>query len=261
MAQSFRKTEILEIAHHDGRVVVEDLAERFGVTTQTIRRDLSDLANEGKLNRVHGGAIMPAGAANIRYSVRRAINEDAKDAIAALCAREIPNNSSVLLSIGTSTEAVANALLGHENLTILTNNLNVATIMSANLSCQIIITGGVLRPHDGGLVGDLTAQAIERFKVEHAVIGTSALDLEGDLMDFDLQEVRVSRTIINLSKKTFLVTDSSKLERSAPVKVASLSEIDAIFSNRLPVELKQQCHEWGTAVFETECAKGYVQRQ
>ncbi len=246
--QTFRKAQILEIAHRSGRVVVEDLATRFGVTSQTIRRDLGALAHEGKLARVHGGAIMPAGAENIRYDERRTLAGEAKAAIARVCAAEIPDNSSLLLNIGTSTEAVAEALLDHTNLTVLTNNMNVARILTGNPTFQVIVAGGVLRHGDGGLVGDLTTQAIEQFKVDLAVIGASALDAEGDLMDFDLQEVRVSRAIIGHARRTALVTDRTKLERTAPVRIASLRELDAIFTDHLPPPLARRCAEWDTAV-------------
>lgn len=248
MVLSIRKSQILELAQESGRVSVEDLASRFGVTLQTIRRDLSELADEGMLDRVHGGAVIPPGVANIGYAERRSINREAKAAIARMCAAEIPDNSSVLLNIGTSTEAVAVELLGHSNLTVVTNNMTVANILAANPSCQIIVAGGVLRHSDGGLVGDLTTQAIEQFKVDRAIIGTSALDPDGDLMDFDIQEVRVSRLIIQRSRQVFLVTDQSKLTRSAPVRIASLRDVDAIFTDHLPQTLIEKCHDWETRV-------------
>ncbi len=249
VALSFRQTEILGIARAEGRVVVETLAERFGVTLQTIRRDLSELADAGKLSRVHGGAVMPSGVANIRYDERRNMHAEAKAAIARVCAQAIPDNCSLFLNIGTTTEAVARELLSHRNLTVVTNNMNVANILAANESCDVIVAGGMVRRTDGALVGDMTAQAIEGFKVDCAVIGTSALDAEGDLLDFDLQEVRVSRAIIRQSRKCFLVTDVSKLDRSAPVRVASLSEIDTIFVDRaLPPSLTALCATWDTAV-------------
>ena len=249
--ESFRKAQILELARHEGQVIVDELAARFDVTTQTIRRDLSELADVGKLERVHGGAIMPASLRNPGYRARRVLQEDAKRAIAELCAKQIPANASVLLNIGTSTEAVARALLDRENLTVVTNNLNVADILSENETCKIIVTGGMLRRDDGGLVGDLTTEAIRQFKVDYAVIGTSALDCDGNLLEFDLQEVRASRAIIEYSARTFLVADKSKLERSAPVRIASLSEIDAIFTDGLPESLREKCDVWETAVFTT----------
>ena len=249
MALSFRQSEILGIARVEGRVEVEELARRFGVTLQTIRRDLTELADTGKLDRVHGGAMLRAGVANIGYEERRLMNADAKAAIARTCAAAIPENSSLFLNIGTTTEAVARALLDHRNLTVVTNNMNVANILVANESCDVIVAGGVLRRSDGGLVGDLTTDAIGHFKVDYAIIGTSALDADGDLLAFDPQEVRVSRAILRQSRQSFLVADASKLGRSAPVRIASLSDIDAIFTNvALPDDLTRRCSDWGTEI-------------
>ena len=249
MALSFRQTEILDIARVEGRVVVETLADRFGVTLQTIRRDLTDLSDAGLLDRVYGGAVIRKGVANIGYEERRRLNDDAKAAIARTCARAIPDNSSLFLNIGTTTEAVARELLSHRNLTVLTNNINVANILIANESCEIMVAGGVLRRADGGLVGDLTANFIEQFKVDFAIIGASALDADGDLLDFDLQEVRVSKALIRRARQTFLVADASKFQRSAPVRIASLRELDALFIDRpLSDDLTALCAEWNTQI-------------
>ncbi len=249
MSQSFRQPEILEIARRDGRVTVEGLAEHFGVTLQTIRRDLSDLAEAGRLDRVHGGAMLPSGTSNIGYEDRRSLNLAAKTAIAAACARDIPENASVFLNIGTSTEAVARELLRHRNLMVVTNNMNVSNILAENAECQVIVAGGVLRRSDGGLVGNLTTQAIQQFKFDLAVIGCSALDDEGDLLDFDIQEVGVSQSIIRQSRRTLLVADHSKFQRTAPARIASLREIDSFYTDRpLPEALAKACAEWKTRV-------------
>ena len=249
MSQSFRQADILEIARAEGKVLVEDLAERFGVTVQTIRRDLTELAESGHLDRVHGGAVLRSGVSNIGYEDRRGLNEEAKTKIARACAREIPDGASVFLNIGTSTEAVARELLRHNNLMVVTNNINVANILVANANCEIIVAGGVLRRADGGLIGNLTTNTIEQFKFDYAVIGCSALDLEGDLLDFDFQEVNVSQTIIQQARKTFLVADHSKFQRSAPARIASLSRIHTFFTD-LPLapDLASHCKEWDTRV-------------
>lgn len=253
MALSFRQTEILELARSEGRVVVEDLAHRFEVTLQTIRRDLSELSDAGHLDRVHGGAVARTGVANIGYEERRRMNEASKAAIARACAAAIPDNCSLILNLGTTTEAVARELLAHRNITVVTNNMNVANILVANPSCDIMVAGGALRRSDGGLVGELTTQFFEQFKVDCAVIGTSALDRDGDLLDFDLAEVRVSKAIIRQSRKTLLVADHSKLDRSAPARLASLSEVDTVFTDQaLPEDLMRRCAEWGTRVHVAE---------
>lgn len=249
MALGIRQNQILELARAEGRVLVEELAQRFDVTLQTIRRDLGELAGAGLLDRVHGGAVPRAGAVNLSYEARRRMNADAKTAIGAACAAAIPDNSSIILNLGTTTEAVARALIQHSNITVVTNNLNVANILLANPGCEIMVAGGALRRSDGGLVGELTTQFFEQFKVDFAVIGTSALDHDGDMLDFDLAEVRVSRAILHQARRAFLVTDHSKLGRPAPARIASLAEIDTVFTDRaLPSELTARCAEWATAI-------------
>ncbi|MDM7255389.1 MAG: DeoR/GlpR family DNA-binding transcription regulator [Paracoccus sp. (in: a-proteobacteria)] len=249
MSLSIRQTEILDIARNEGRVVVEELAARFSVTQQTIRRDLHDLADAGLLDRVHGGATLRVGVSNIGYEERRGLFSDAKAAIGRTCARDIPDNASIILNLGTTTEAVARELLHHQNITVVTNNMNVANILVANPSCEVIVAGGTLRRSDGGLVGDLTADFFSQFKVDFGIIGTSALDHEGDLLDYDLPEVRVSRQIIRQSRRCFLVADRSKLTRSAPVRIASLEDLDAVYTDRpLPEGLARRCRDWDTRV-------------
>lgn len=249
MSQSFRQPEILQIARIEGKVTVERLADHFGVTLQTIRRDLTELADGGQLERVHGGAILPSGVANIGYEDRRRLNEDAKFRIAQECARAIPDNASLLLNIGTSTEAVARALLQHRDLLVVTNNINVANTLVSNRSCEIIVAGGSLRRSDGGLVGNLTMRTIEQFKFDYAVIGCSALDEDGDILDFDIQEVGVSQTIIRQARQTYLVSDHSKFLRSAPVRIASLADVDTFFTD-LPIlePLAARCAGWSTKI-------------
>ena len=257
MVLSFRQSEILAIARSEGRVVVETLAERFGVTLQTIRRDLTEMAEAGHLDRVHGGAVIRTGVSNIGYEERRGMNDAAKAAIGRACARAIPDNCSMILNIGTTTEAVARELLNHRQISVVTNNMNVANILVANASCEIMVAGGALRRSDGGLVGDLTSEFMAQFKVDYGVIGTSAIDPDGDLLDYDLAEVRVSRAIIRQARKVFLVTDASKLQRSAPARLASLADVDAIFTNLpLPEPLMARCAEWGTEVHVASQSEG-----
>ena len=249
LALSFRQSEIVEIARAEGRVVVEDLAQRFDVALQTIRRDLTEIADTGLLDRVHGGAVLRTGVTNLGYEARRNMNEGAKATIAKACAAAIPENCSIMMNLGTTTEAVARELLHHRNITVITNNMNVANILVANPGCEIMVAGGAFRRSDGGLVGELTTQFFEQFKVDYAIIGTSALDADGDLLDFDLAEVRVSKTIIRQARRVFLVCDHSKLGRSAPARLASLSEVSEVFTDRaFPDDLVLRCKDWGTII-------------
>lgn len=242
-----RHAVIRSIAQSQGKVLATDLVRHTGVAVQTIRRDLRQLCAAGLLERIHGGAVLPSGVSNIGYGDRRALNRDIKIRIARRAAQLIPDNASLFLNIGTTTEAVAHALHAHRNLMVVTNNLNVANILANNDSCNVVVAGGSLRRSDGGLVGDLAALAIDRFKVDLAVIGASAIDLSGDLLDFDPEEVRVSQQVIKAARATILVADSSKFTRKAPVKIASLAQVDHFVTDRVSSEaLINRCGDWGT---------------
>ena len=249
MAQSFRQLEIIDVIRREGRITVESLADRFDVTLQTIRRDLSELAEAGKIERVHGGAVLPSGTVNIAYEQRRSLNHPGKAAIARACAAALPDGCSVFMNLGTTTEAVARELSTHRDMLVVTNNMNVAAILTPHDECQVIVTGGTLRRSDGGLVGMLATQTIAQFKFDYAIIGCSALDEEGDVLDFDLQEVGVTQRIVNQSRTVFLVADHTKFQRKAPARIGSLADMDSLFTDApLPAALARSCAEWGTAV-------------
>ena len=249
MVSNFRQKEILELARKEGKVTVDGLASRYDVTVQTIRRDLSDLADSGRLNRVHGGAVVPSGVVNIQYEERRRLNEEGKKAIAVRCAQEIPDGASVFMNIGTTTEAVAHELLDHDNLLVVTNNLNIANILAANHSCEIILAGGVLRRADGGIVGGLTVDMVKQFKFDYSILGCSAIDADGDLLDFDGQEVIVSSTAIKRSRKVIVVADHLKFKRKAPLAICSLADVTMLFTDSdLSKDLKSDCVQWETEV-------------
>ena len=249
MSQSLRHPEILRIARRDGLVTVEALSGALGVSHQTIRRDLSDLADAGQLERVHGGAVLPSGTANIAYAERRALNNAAKSAIAEACVAMIPDGASLCLNIGTTTEAVARALSQRRDLLVVTNNLNVAGILSLHDGARVVVTGGDLRAADGGLTGPLAAEAVSRFRVDFAVIGCSALDPDGDLLDFDMAEVEVSRAMIAAARQSVLVADHSKFRRAAPARIAHLSQIDRVVIDApLPGALGARAADWPTRI-------------
>ena len=231
---SRRQIEIVDWLREKGRVTVEDLATHFGVTPQTIRRDLNDLSDAQMVVRVHGGAMVSSGVVNLAYDARKMIAGPHKKLIGEAAARLVPDHSSVFINIGTTTEEVARALSGHTGLLVITNNLHVATELYRNSAIEVFITGGTVRQADGGIVGSHAVNLIGQFRVDLAIIGTSAIDADGTLLDFDIREVQAARAIIEHARKVVLVSDSSKFARSAPVRVAHISEIDMFVTDRLP---------------------------
>ena len=152
-------------------------------------------------------------------------------------AAQIPDGVSIFMNIGTTTEAVARALLKHRNLMVITNNLNVANILATSPNSEVIVAGGILRRSDGALVGDVTAEFIGQFKVDYAIIGSAAVDPDGSLLDYDFREVRVAQAIIKNARKSYLVADHTKFKMVAPVRIASLAELDGFFTDVAAAEV------------------------
>ena len=241
---SERQNTILTLAREQGRVDVEELSTAFKVSPQTIRKDLNELCDRQLLQRVHGGAIVGSGIENVSYEARRLLAPGAKKAIGKKAAELIPDNSSLLINIGTTTEQVAHALAGHRGLLVITNNINAVEIMKKFLGVELIIAGGQVRRSDGGIVGDAAVDFINQFKADYAVIGVSAIDADGSLLDYDFREVRVAQAIIRNARHIILVTDAMKLERSAPIRIGHISQIDTIVIDaNLPKQLQAICNE------------------
>jgi len=231
-----RQQEILSLVQQQGFVSIETLAQKFSVTTQTIRRDINTLCDQQLLTRYHGGAGISSSLENVEYTTRQVMNQEEKQQIAKMVANHIPDRASIFLNIGTTTEEIAKALLDHTALRIITNNLNVAAILRGNPSFEIIITGGVVRHRDGGITGEATIDFIRQFKVNFGIIGISSIDTDGTLLDFDYHEVRVSQAIIENSRQIFLAADHTKFERSAMVRLGPIEQIDALFTDKQPPE-------------------------
>lgn len=246
-----RQTEILNIARASGRVMVEELARRFEVSAQTIRKDLNDLCEQRAMTRIHGGAIIASGVENLAYEARRFVAADEKKAIGAAAAALIPNGSSLFINIGTTTEEVASALTSHEDLLVITNNLNVAMLLYRHPRIEVVVAGGTVRRADGAVVGSTATQLIGQFKVDYAIIGASAIDEEGALLDFDYREVQAAQAIIANARSVMLVADSTKLRRSAPVRIAHIGQIQTFVTDSpLPSGLANICHSRGIEVIE-----------
>jgi len=229
-----RHRQILEYVRQHGDASVDALARVLGVTTQTIRRDIRQLEDERLLARYHGGVGLLSSTENIAYPQRQVMNAEAKQRIGKAVAARVPDGCSLILNLGTTTEEVARALHRHSHLHVVTNNLNVASMLASNTASEVIVTGGVVRARDRGIVGEATIDFIRQFKVDIGIIGISSIELDGVLRDFDAREVKVAQTIIEQSRQVWLVADSSKFGRQALVKMAHLSQIDVLFTDAPP---------------------------
>lgn len=235
MTPNPRQSMLLDEVRSRGSVSVEALSDQFGVTLQTVRRDVKLLSDAGLLARFHGGVRLPASTTeNIAYRQRQQLNEAGKQRIAKRVAKSVPDGCSLIINIGTTTEAIARELLRHRGLRVITNNLNVAAILSDNPDCEVIVAGGVVRARDRGIVGEVTVEFIRQFKVDIGLIGISGIEADGTLRDYDYREVNVAKAIIEHSREVWLAADHSKFNRPAMVELARLAQIDVLYTDAAP---------------------------
>lgn len=236
MSQTLRQSRIHELVKQKGYLTIDELVAHFSVTPQTIRRDLNAMAEEGLIERHHGGAGPASSVENTEYQTRKIQHLAEKRRIAETVAAHIPDHSSLFINIGTTTETIAQALLEHRGLKVVTNNLHVASILSAKPDFTVIIAGGEVRNRDGGIVGEATRDFVHQFKLDYGIIGISGIDLDGTLLDFDYQEVRIAQAIMENSRYVYLAADHSKFGRNAMVRLGNLTQCAAFFTDQQPAQ-------------------------
>lgn len=229
-----RQAAIVRRVEQDGHATIDDLVAAFQVTPQTIRRDLTLLAEAGLIARFHGGASPVNSTENLPYQDRRILNQAAKERIAQVIADQVPDHASLFINIGTTTETIARALLQHRGLQVVTNNLHVAAILSPKEDFRVIVASGEVRARDGGIVGESTLDLIRQFKLDYGIIGISGIDEDGSLLDYDYREVRVAQTIIEQSRQVLLAADHSKFGRRAMVRLGHITQADVFVTDVAP---------------------------
>ena len=234
IALNTRQIAILNRIRREGRVLVEQLSGAFGTTPQTIRRDLQVLAETGEVMRFHGGAALLPGVEYISFGARRSMSVDEKDAIGREVARRIPINTMIMINGGTTTAAVARALVAHSGMKIISDSLVIANDLRSLPGVEVLVPGGVVRSSDGTIMGETALEFIRRFRADIAVIGAAAVDADGAMLDFDLKEVEVARAMIGHAKHIILAVDRTKFLRSAPVLIDDLSRVHTLVTDICP---------------------------
>ena len=225
---------MLDIARRTGALAVEELASRFDVTPQTIRKDLTRLCDERLLTRTHGGAKLASRVENMSHEARRVLAGEAKRAIGRAVADLVPDDASLFINVGTTNEAVAQALLQHRRLLVVTNNLNVAALMRPYAQHKVLIAPGEVRSSDGAVIGEAAVEFVREFCVDFAIVGASAIDTGGSLLDYDYREVRVAQAIVANARHVILAADAGKHERTAPVRIGHVSDVHSFVTDRCP---------------------------
>ncbi|CAI2935117.1 DeoR/GlpR family DNA-binding transcription regulator [Aminobacter niigataensis] len=234
--KSRRQAQLLSYLEKNHYVSIEEITTLYGVTTQTARRDIMALEQDGKVRRLHGGATISTPVEPSVLRQRRVDNAAQKEKIGRLAAELIPDGAAVFIDTGTTCEAVARALIGRRDLRVVTYSLRVATTLSESTNFAIAVPGGFVRQVDGGVFREETSDYIRRFKFDVAVISVSGVDHDGDIGDDDHAEVAAVSAAMGQAGRTIMAVDSSKFGRRALVRLGSLCDIHTLVTDTLPEE-------------------------
>lgn len=241
-----RQDKLLQLVIDKGYCTVEELAETLEVSTQTIRRDIKKLSEERLLVRHHGGASSLSSTVNLDYEIRKVSETNEKNAIAERIAQMIPDNSTVFLTIGTTTEVIASHLLKKNNLQIITNSLRVANVLHSNKSFDVLIPSGKVSAKNGGIVGTDAVDFISNFRFDYIITSAGSIDQDGTLLEYDLNETSIVQTVLKSARNVFVALDSTKFVPKGSIELGNISEATAFFTDSTPpddiVSLLEQHH-------------------
>ncbi len=229
-----RREAITALVLEQGAVTVGSLAERFDVSTQTIRRDVDALCEGDMLHRVHGRIELSDEFLNTPFDQRAGTNLLGKRAIGEAAASLIPDGATLFISIGSTPLSVAQALRRRKGLTVITNNLSAAMALSEEVSNRIILPGGELRLPDRDILGNDVLNFFGRFRAEFAVFGAAGIADDGGLLEFHTTEVSATQKICENAQTSLLVVDGSKFGRQAPALGDNIADIDTVIIDRRP---------------------------
>ena len=234
MNHSKRHADILKLLGEEGSITIASLADRLGVSLETIRRDVRPLTDDGTVMKMHGAIGLPAVVGEAPFDRRMRENAGAKRAIARRVAASIRSGESIMLDTGTTTSFLARELLGHRRLTIVTNSSDIARTLATVNGNKVYMAGGELRSDSGGAFGVSAIEFVSRFNVNHAIISTGAVDAVNGVMDYDLEEAEFARMVLSRGMRSVVVTDHTKFGRQGLVQVCGFSGLTELVTDRAP---------------------------
>lgn len=228
-----RQSQIVKWVGQQGEITVDELAQKFDVSAETIRRDLGLLAESGRLRKVHGGARRFGLTIEGSFAERMSEYVEAKEQIAAKLAMMIDPGTTLFLDTGSTTLFCAQAISTIEGLTVITNSLRIAQMLGQSGSA-VHLLGGQYAADCDETVGPDTIKQITRYQADYAVLSAAAIDIDAGVMDSSFEEAQIAMTMANCSNQVVVLADASKLERRAAYRVCHFEDIDAFVSDQPP---------------------------
>ncbi len=230
-----RRNAILAKLATDGKVIVSDLSEEFQVTEETIRRDLEKLDKEGLAKKTYGGAVASDNhGADLPYNVRKRVNANFKEVIAQKIAEMIHDGDTIMLDASTTAISVTKYIKQKDNITIVTNSVEILLDLADKSDWNILSTGGTLKKGSLALVGPSAEKMIRGFHVDLAVCSAKGIDMSMGISDSNEKDAQIKEAIFQAADRKILAIDSSKFDRCSFVKVSDVRDIDVLVTNERP---------------------------
>lgn len=230
MLTSQRKSHILETLSREGSVVAKDLALQWAISEDTVRRDLRELAAEGRLQRVHGGAL-PVSAAAGDFESRRTVATAAKQVVAQLAADLITDGRTVFIDGGTTGQALCRALRPDLRATVITHSPTIAVELTSHAHVDVFLIGGRVYPHSVVTTGAVAAEQIAAVTADAFFMGVSGVHHEAGLTTGDSEEAAIKRAISRRCSETYVLASSEKLGTASPFRVVGFTDVTAAITD------------------------------
>jgi len=226
-----RRSLILDLLDRAGSVSVTELHSRLRVSRETIRRDITRLADEGKVRKTHGGALA-AEAVEPAFDERMSVNIDGKRALAWAASELVPDGASVVIDSGTTTLCLAEHLMVRHGLTVYTNDIHVAGRLSNRNGNHVFLVGGELQGGEGALLGRDATRTLSHYIADFSFIGACAISDEPWLLDYTREGAEWREAMILQARRAVLLADTSKFGISAPIRVQKIEKISTIITDK-----------------------------
>ena len=244
-----RRNQIVEMIREKQVVKNTELMERFGISIETVRRDLQYLEEHGLLERVYGGAVLKTYVnTEPTYTDREQVSGAEKRAIAAEAQQLIESRDTVFFDLGTTVKMVAQQLERGKSITAFTNALRTALVLAENEECEVIITGGKIRAKELSVAGPVSEENMRRFNVDKALIGVAGITEEG-ITDFIIDEAHLRSQVIRNARQVIALADHSKFGVRAMNNICRISDIDVLITDaKAPQEMLEKFRDRGVRV-------------
>ncbi|MCP1103423.1 DeoR/GlpR family transcriptional regulator of sugar metabolism [Aequitasia blattaphilus] len=249
-----RRRKIEELLNEKEVIKVSELVEMFDVSIETIRRDLEYMEEQELLKRVYGGAVLPQPKAlEPSYESREDKNYKEKRAIGHAALQYVQDNDVIAIDIGTTTLEFAKALVGRRKVTVLTNSMKIAMVLSEDSNIRVLMLGGEVRYGDYSVSGFLTVNNMKGFNTEKLFLGIGGLSVSKGATDYHMEESNWRRVAIEGTQKVIVLADHSKIGVAAMNKVCPMSDLDVIITDsQADEQFVHRVRELGVEVKQVE---------